>query len=240
MNELSENELKMRTEIFQQDLKNLFELTITNGPIQIRHVRQASVIVRRWLCDNELSQITRALNITAKVPALADRNIFLSVQEDKDVRYYLSSGISFDGQAVNGIYHSESDKIPSWFPDFLDVDFEDVSLGKILAKPVLYFDGETFNMGEVLRFACNKLGGAHFDSSRNDRQQKIEDASNYLTIGGPENKLGTTAPSEIHMPLELDSDEWLNGVFVVVIAASAMLLNILFNEEAFLEFETTS
>lgn len=227
--ELSEVELKSRIDLFEQDLESLYELIVTNSAVQVRHVRQASVIVRRWLCDNELSQITRGLGVKATLPILDDDHIFQKIQSDADVCYYLSSVVKFNGKAISCIYYSESDLPPSWSLELTEVDFKELPLGKILSKRVLYFDNETFKLGDVLRFACNKLGGAHYDSSRNDQQLKIENASNYLTIGGQIEELRSNPPSEIHLVLEPDSDEWLNGVYVVVISAAAMLLNISFN-----------
>lgn len=84
-------------------------------------------------------------------------------------------------------------------------------------------------MAEVLRFACNKLGGAHLDDRRDDRQALLENASQYVTFGGPQEKLRGGRPGTIHLPLEPQGTEVISGVMVVVIAAAAMLVNIRFD-----------
>jgi len=97
---ISDAEFLNLMNLFEEDVRSLIELTFPNGPVQYRHVRQASVIVRRWLCDNELRRITDQIQVPVTFPMLNDTSIFEKVRADPDVDYYLSAGVKFDGKPV--------------------------------------------------------------------------------------------------------------------------------------------
>lgn len=221
---------------FQEDIDSLRELTFTNGPVQTRHIRQASVILRRWICDNELSQITRDTGLIPTFPVLDDEHIFAAVREDSHVKYYLSAGVKFAGSPIVGVYHSESDAPADWVSEMARAGSSELKLGKAQKKSVLYYEGVIYRFDEVIRFVANKMGGAHTSGLRNDRDSALEDASDYMTFGGPEEHLTTRPPSVIHLPLEPNSKNWMSGLHVVIIAAATMVLNVRFNGEPFFEF----
>lgn len=226
--------------LFEDDVKSLVELTFPNGPVQNRHVRQASVIVRRWLCDNELRRITDQVRVPVTFPMLNDTNIFKRIEDDVDIDYYLSAGVRFDGKPVWALYHSNANEPPKWAHELGSQRVEYMKLGKIMKRPVLHFRGENFSMEKTLRFACNKLGGAHFDPSRDENEKKLDSAARYLTFGPSEDSLQAGEAGEIHLPLEPTGSEVLSGIAVVVIVAASMIVNIHFDGEPFVELKHES
>ncbi len=177
------DELEKLKQLFEDDLQSLIELTFVHGPVRFRHVRQASVIVRRWLCDNELNKLAKLLGQKVTFPVQDDAYLFEAAKRDPDIEYYLSAGVKFNGYPVMQLYASRAPDQPTWFSNLDQIKTAHVRLGKAMDRPSLYFEGEIFNLGEVLRFACNKLGGAHYDSSRTAREEKLERASRHLTFG---------------------------------------------------------
>lgn len=223
---ISDAEFLKLINLFEEDVRSLVELTFPNGPVQYRHVRQASVIVRRWLCDNELRRITDEIQVPVTFPMLNDTSIFERIKDDPDIDYYLSAGVKFDGIPVRTLYHSNADEPPKWVHELNSQRRELVKLSKMMKRPVLHFKGNNFSMAKTLRFACNKLGGAHFDPSRDEEEKILDSAARYLTFGPPENSLETGEVGEIHLPLEPTGSEALSGIAVVIIVAASMMVNI--------------
>lgn len=224
------------TDLFEEDLHSLVELTFPKGPVHERHLRQASVIVRRWLCDRDVTRLIDPKKVEITFPVLADDECIANASSDPEVDYYMSAGARFDGVPLWALYSSRSSDPPSWIRDWTPNVVRYDKLSRAMSKPMLYFDGCTFKMDEVLRFACNKLGGAHFDTNRDDRQRKLDAAAAFLTIGPPEEMVAHRKIGAVHIPLEPAGAEVLSGISVIVIVAAAMLVNIRFDGNQFVEF----
>lgn len=223
---ISDAEFLKLMNLLEEDVRSLIEPTFPNGPVQNRHVRQASVTVRRWLCDNELRRITDQIQVPVTFPMLNDTSIFERVRGDPDVDYYLSAGVKFDGKPIWTLYHSNADEPPNWVHELGSRRIEFVKLSTMMKRPVLHFKGDDFSMARTLRFACNKLGGAHFDPSRDEQEKILDSAARYVTFGPPEHRIETGEAGEIHLPLEPTGTEVLSGIAVVIIVAASMMVNI--------------
>ena len=224
--------------LFEEDLQSLVELTFTSEPVQERHIRQASVIVRRWLCDNELRNLTRLLGVTATFPVQDDAHLFEAAKNDPNIDYYLSAGVKFDGRPIMQLYSSLIDTPPTWAGQMATVGVTTVRLGKAMNRPSLLFEGSIFPLAEVVRFVCNKHGGAHLDASRSPREEVLERASRHLTFGPPAETLPQGRIGAIHLPLERQGAEVLSGTSVAVIVAATMLINIRFDAQPLLELRS--
>ncbi len=237
---ISEAEFLELTNLFEDDVRSLIELTFPNGPVQNRHIRQASVIVRRWLCDNELRRITNQIRVPVTFPMLNDTSLFERAIDDPDIDYYLSAGVRFDGTPIWMLYHSNADKPPNWIHELSSQRIELVKRSKMMNRRVLHFQGEDFSMERILRFACNKLGGAHLDPSREKQEEILESAARYVTFGPPESNIETGEAGEIHLPLEPTGSEALSGIGVTIIVAASMLVNIHFDGNPLFELNQQS
>lgn len=216
--------------LFYEDIQNLVDLTFTNGPVEQRNVRQASVIVRRWLCDGDLAKLGSYCSANITVPVLDDDEIIAAASADSDIEYYLSAGVKFNGIPFWSLYSSKSGEVATWASKMLEPCIRQERLGKLMKRKALFYDGTLFDFDEVLRFACNKLGGAHYSTSRNPRQSKLDEAAKFLTVGAPkaalppDKKVGT-----VHLGLEGDGSEVLSGIAITVIVAATMLVNVKFD-----------
>lgn len=211
---------------YEEDIQSLLELVYPNGPVKERSIRLASVIVRRWLCDNELRRLTNQIEAPVTFPILDDKHILESVINDPNADYYLSAGLKFKGTPMMALYHSNANEKPEWVRYLSKPSFKFVKLSQAMKRPVLYFRGDTFNLDQVLRFACNKHGGAHFDAKRKNHEQKLDEAADYVTFGPPEGTLPSGRTGVIHLPLEAEGSEVLSGVSATVIVAANMMVNI--------------
>lgn len=216
--------------LLEDDVQSLLELTYPKSPVKERHIRQASVIVRRWLCDGELVKLAQGLGVIPKVPILNDDEIFKIVSKDLTIDYYFSGGVKFNGRPIQCVYRSIAQSPPPWVKKIYGVEFHEVNIGKAMSKRVLHFDNTNFSLDEVVRFACNKLGGAHFNTLRNERDAKLERAARFLTFGPPEASLPPGRAGTIHLELEGIGEEVLNAVSTSVIVASTLLVNVRFDD----------
>jgi len=110
----------------------------------------------------------------------------------------------------------------------------------MMKRPVLHFKGDDFSMERTLRFACNKLGGAHFDPDRDEQEKILDSAARYVTFGPPEHSIETGEAGEIHLPLEPTGTEVLSGIAVVIIVAASMLVNIHIDGQPLFELKQES
>ncbi|TCP90368.1 hypothetical protein C8J31_101206 [Rhizobium sp. PP-CC-2G-626] len=227
-------------EVFEQDIESLLELTYPVGPVKERHIRQASVIVRRWLCDNDLRKLFPGMTDRVTVPVLEDGAWLARVKEDIETDYYLSAGVRFGRGVVWSLYHSQAEEVPDWVSNMASPEIKHEKLGRALNKTALYFRGDVFPMHEVLRYACNKLGGAHLDPSRSERQMKLDDAASFLTFGPPKASISNGRAGKVHLEYEDEGADILSGVAVTVIVAASMLVNLHFDGERIVILNTGS
>lgn len=224
---------------FEEDLHNLADFTFTNGPVQRRHMRLVSTILRRWFCDNDLAtKIGHPLGVSSiEVPVLQDDAIFDRLPTTPEVVYYISAGVKFDGRPFRSLYHSLSDDPPSWQDDVGAVGQDLMKIGKAKRKRVLYFQNTSFRLEEVVRFCANKLGGTHLDHTRDEVQTRLEAAVNYATFGGPLEQLETEPVGQLHFAVEPNSNEWMSAAYVVLVASAAMLLHAHFDGQPIVQFD---
>lgn len=185
------------------------------------HIRLTSGILRRWLVDGDLQKILPPLRQSALFSVEGNSLAKAYGDHTNAFRYYLTGGVMANGHAIRHIYDSPLD------PGCIDRSFINegrirLPLKKFLAQPRLFYFGNWFNTGQILRFVANKLGGNHIDFDRAGEWERLDAANEFMRYGGP-NLEGPPDGCEVYLILEPQSDEIIGGVHLEVIAAAAFV-----------------
>jgi hypothetical protein len=202
------------------DIETLVPLIFPQGrAVSDSHIRLTSGILRRWLVDGDLQKVLAPLRQSALFSV--EGNSLAKAYGDRTnaFRYYLTGGVMANGQSIRHIYDSPLD------PGCIDRSFINegrirLPLKKFLAQPRLFYDGNWFNTGQILRFVANKLGGNHIDFDRVGEWERLDAANAFMRYGGPILKAKPDG-CEVYLILEPQSDEIIGGVHLEVIAAAA-------------------
>lgn len=224
--------------LLRADLNTLFKLVITHEkPCAEGDIRAASAILRRWFVEGLLGRLANALGAVPKVWAMDNRDVWCAIERDETIRYFLTGGVMFDGRPVMCIYEStaESTNVPR-LPIQGGLDQIELSPSDLLKQKRIYHLGTFFSCEDIIKFTANKLGGVHLDFRRDDHFSKLEAASNFMSFGGPLDKVEGPPPGELYFDLEPNGREILIGTHIEIIAAAASLLSCEFNGVALVEF----
>ena len=224
--------------LLQNDLQTLFRLVVRQDePLDEGSVRACTPILRRWLIEGLLHKLCRGLEAKAKLPALNNEQVLSSLMAAPEVSYFLTGGVKFNGSTVAGVY--VSDKPYSGRPPIPinTMHFEMMRVKDFIQQKRLYYRGEFFSCGEIIKFVANKLGGVHHDDTRDPRQVLMAQAAEAVTFGGPTEYPMSRKFGQTHLVVEPKAIEPLNGLHVEVIAAAASLLCVEFNGQPLLQFE---
>lgn len=228
-----------RVRMLFSDLKSLFKLTFSHrSPLTEGDIRLASAILRRWICEGLLGKLCNDHKVLPTFPVFDTSKVFAAINADASITYFLTGGIRFDGRPVMGIYNSSKEASQEPLLPIDKMKQITLKLGKFSKQKRVFFEGTSFSCEEVILFMANKLGGVHFDQKKDDRQQKLERASNYMTFGGPLEKMPGKPKGELYLALEPEGREFLSGLHIEIVAAATSLLQIQINGEPLIELIT--
>lgn len=214
------------------DLETLHGLVVTHQkPVRESDIRAAVNILRRWLCESELTRLANELGVKTSFEVERNADHVAAVQADASITYYLTGGVRFDGVPISRVYDSTKPAGPAPLVPMCPPTFERVRFKEFVDQKRIYFEGEWITCREIVTFTANKLGGVHLDFRRNDRQLLLARASAHLTFGGPPQTARSGTPGEVHLVVEQNGVEVLSGFHVEVIAAATTLMQVHFDGE---------
>lgn len=232
------DEVNVGIELLEGDLHTLFKLIVTHRrPVTESDIRAASGILRRWLLEGTIGKLANKLDVRATFPLNDNSAVFEAIPHAADIRYYLTAGVSLNGHPYMHVYDS---KLPADAPRSLPIGnmpIKMVSVSKLLTQPRLFFADDSFTCEEIIRFTANRLGGVHLDFRRKDRETMLETAGQYMTFGGPLNRVEIGTPGKLHLDVEPQSREALSALHLVVVSAASSLLQVHFDGQPLLKFE---
>jgi hypothetical protein len=210
--------------LFENDARSLLGLVFTQRPVAEGDVRLAAVVLRKWLVEGLLGQLSRALGAIPALPAFDNAICLDRLASEPSINYFLTGGVQFAGKPILGIYNSslppqEKPLIPS------DRMTERLfRLGEFMGQRRIFFEGAYFAAEDIIKFTANKLGGAHYDLNRSGAFAHLDRASRFMMFGGPLPQ-GVESPSELYL-VEPNGSEVLSGLHIEVIAAAASLVHL--------------
>lgn len=227
---IAHNDIEKSKALLESDLETLFKLVNTFGtPVREGDVRAASGILRRWLVEDALGKLCRHMSAKPMFPVLDNSNALTLVKNDSRVNYFLTGGVMMTGKPVMFIYNSSAP--PEEALQLQAANHIMMKMSHFLDQPRIYFNGRFISCREIITFTANKLGGVHLDFRRDEDQMLIESAADFMTFGGPLDKLGRRPPGELYLNIEPDSTEIMSGFHLEIIAASAAFIQVHLNGE---------
>jgi hypothetical protein len=224
--------------LFESDTRSLYDLVFTDGPVAEGDVRLAAVVLRKWLVDGLLGQLSRSMSAVPTLPAIDNTVCLDELPKQPSVNYFVTGGVKFAGKPIFGIYNSSlppEDKplIPA---DQMTSRF--FRLGEFMSQRRIFFEGAYFTTEEIIKFTANKLGGAHYDLNRPGALAHLERASRFMMFGGPL-QAGDEPPCALYLVLESKGSEILSGLHIEIIAAATSLLHLHLNGQQVVMFDTS-
>jgi hypothetical protein len=161
---------------------------VRRDPLPPAHVRvTASAVVRKWLIDGQLNRLSHALGTVLTLPTFDTSEVVAAMTTDTDVKFLLTGGVMMGGVPIRGYYVSDAP-----FRDRPSIPIDSMPTvclppSRFLRMRRVYHDGEWFTVEQIVRLVANKLGGVHFDQSRErDWQPTLERAAEFFTLGNPD------------------------------------------------------
>lgn len=158
-----------------------------NQDIDDASLRRASPILRSLLVEGTLGKVAHECGKSLKVMAPAI-NRTLTETELKEKVYFQAGGARYKGLKVQAMsivnralsekeikanYEREKQVIGRSYP---------VKLGAFLRQPSFVVDGVLIYRDEVIKYVSNKLGGAHYDNTRNTGTKGEANLENKYTL----------------------------------------------------------
>ena len=232
-----QREVAIAYEQLQGDLETLHRLVFThNTPVRDSDIRASVNILRRWLCDRQLSSLCNKLGVKPSFHVEDNAAQVAAVDADDSITYFLTGGVKFDGRPIWRIYDSTNSPGPAPLVPMTPPQYEWVKFSRFVDQKRIYFEGDWITYEEIITFTANKLGGVHLDFRRNDRQRMLERASSYMTYGGHPDRIVTGTLGEVHLALEPNGTEVLSGFHFEVIAAATTLMQVRLDDQPLLQF----
>ena len=236
---MSESQFEQTSELLEGDIRTLFKLVVTHRtPVTEGDIRAASAILRRWLCERIIDRLCHEAGATPTFAVLDNLQIINAVAAEPAVNYFLTGGVRFNGVPIRGIFHSAeapSDRLSLAIAGARRVL---VNTSTFLNQKRVVFEGSYFTCEDIIKFTANKLGGVHLDFKREDRKEIMSRAADYMTFGGPLDRINREPPGEIYQVLEPKGTEVLSGFHLEILAAAASFLSLHLDGQPFVEFKT--
>jgi len=152
-----------------EDLEYLYKEW--NQDIDEASLRRASPVLRSLLVENKLHTVASDLGMDIRILA-PDIHRFVEIEELKTYKYWQAGGARYNGIEIRSTF----------MVDRVMTDFEIAKMaffaGKsskdypvkaqvFLRQPSFFVEGIAINREEVIKYVVNKLGGGHYDASRN-------------------------------------------------------------------------
>lgn len=155
--------------VVSEDLDFLFKEW--NQDIDDASLRRSSPVLRSLLIDGLLGRAAREVGREIRILAPAICKV-LTEDELKSMQFYQAGGAKHKGVELQAVTFTA--RIPSEQEMKASFDRTRGAIGKsypeklgiFLKQTSIAIDGVLINREEVIKYVANKLGGAHYDSSR--------------------------------------------------------------------------
>lgn len=225
--------------LFASDLTTLLKLIITYGrPCTEGDVRVASAILRRWLVEGMLGRLCHASGVQATMLVMDNAQLLDAIPDDGSIVYFMTGGVMFNGRPVMALFEQSTRHGPrpilpigaGLLPQIA------MSPSRMMQQRRIYHDGVYYRCDEIIKFMANRLGGVHLDFRRDEKLQRVEQAANYMSFGGPLLQMDRPPPGELYYDVEPNAREILGAFHIEIIAAAASLLSVHIDGQPLVDF----
>lgn len=161
-------------------------------------LRRGSATLRGLVAESWMYRVRNELDlgdVALKVDA-PNMEPYLRSGDMRKVVYMVAGGGSHGGvcYVLNSL--SQGPSGPDLLDEFDRTDTHNYTfrLQSYFDSPAIYVGGFVASRQEVIQYVANKLGAAHYDSDRSDKQiyQVLDDYRKVMTIGGSGGKMSVT------------------------------------------------
>lgn len=151
-----------------------------NQSIDDASLRRSSPALRSLLVEGQLGRAAHQVGCNLRIMAPATCKV-MADSELREYRYYQAGGARYNGmmvQATSVVGRAKSmAEVRASYERMKDVMGRSypVKLGTFLKQTSFVIDGVLISREEVIKYVANKLGGAHYDASR--QQSSVRDIS---------------------------------------------------------------
>jgi len=138
------------------------------GEVTIRHT---SHILRSLLVENDLIKVKNALNVQLRIQLSEQMNL---TNNKQDYKFYMPSEATFANkpqiknfQIINRIL--SKNEIEQFHKQIQNERINLVQISKFCKAIAFLIDGIQITKDELIKYVCNKIGGVHYDTKRNDK-----------------------------------------------------------------------
>jgi len=160
--------------VVSEDLDFLFNEW--NQDIDDASLRRSSPVLRSLLVEGLLGHVAHQIDHDIRIMAPAIGRV-VTEAELKECMFFQAGGAKYKGAVVQSITMIPRAKSPEEIKasyerskDVIGKNYP-VKLGLFLKQPSFVVKGVLINREEVVKYVANKLGGAHYDSSRSVQKE---------------------------------------------------------------------
>ena len=153
-----------------EDLDYLFKEW--NQDIDEASIRRASPVLRSLLIEGKLHRIANDLGIDLRILA-PDIYRFVEAEELKTYSYWQAGGANYNGVQIRSVFMVVGRSLTdfeiakmAFFAGKASKSYP-VKATVFLRQPSFFVEGVAINREEVIKCVVHKLGGGHYDASRN-------------------------------------------------------------------------
>lgn len=231
---------------FHEDLSTCLNQLHSTGPLDTKHIRQTSHILRKWLVEGQINRLAKSANTKLMLPAYDTSEIVNAIGKTNTISYYCSGGIQIWDQPIRHL-HLSFESVPSeGFIDVLnDAPITKFTPARFLKRKVIYFEDHWFSVKDVISIYANKFGGVHIDdySKLNNKEKSLAHAAEYLQFV-PESMIGSPElerEDAFLIPIKdklIGNNTW-TCLEIEVLAIAGSLTNVCDDQGHLLEYTTT-
>lgn len=224
---------------FEEDLSIIQRHIVVDRLLPLPDVRVIlSPILRKWLLENNLALMCKALGYMAALPAV-DTSVHEQIiaAGGTEFEFYCAGGTLIDGAPLNSIYVSTRPKPPGTTSLLPIPNLREYRIGHFLDRKCIYCDGQWITTRDVIKYIANKAGGIHFNNGRRDaKQHALEKARTVLHLGKTPAP-GTPLSAPNYLEINGTSPQPWDCLYVEVLSIGQALLNIRLNGIPLIRYE---
>lgn len=140
-------------------------------------LRNTSTTLRRLISDDDLGKAWRLLGL-ANEPLISAISLdeLLGTIKLVHVNQAFAGGATYNGMQIQGTFEynrkSTPQEIKQNFERKKNIVPKSFRLSEYRSSPSIILQGEKISRQELILYASNKLGDAHFDPKRNDKKER--------------------------------------------------------------------
>ncbi len=139
-------------------------------------LRRSSNVLRNLIVYGKLLKAAKMMNIEIKI-LLHDSNRKDSLDSVGNTTFYQAGGAKYKGLKISKFQElnkeTSNEEAKKMYKLSKKQKNRPIKLSEYLKQPSFIIHGQIIYPEDVIKYVCNKLGGAHYDTSRKSKETKF-------------------------------------------------------------------